>query len=60
MRWATLGGGSSVSPSVIVGWYSWVAKGVSAEVAGGGAPEADAAHDGFFAATTVEEQQKIR
>ena len=55
----TLGGGSSVSPSVIVGWYSWVAKGVSAEVAGGGAPEADAAHDGFFAATTVEEQQRF-
>ena len=49
----TLGGGSSVSPSVIVGWYSWVAKDTTAEVAGGGSPEADAAHDGFFAATTV-------
>ena len=55
----TLGGGSSVSPSVIVGWYSWVAKDTTAEVAGGGSPEADAAHDGFFAATTVQEQQRF-
>ena len=56
---ATMAVGASLPPSVLVGWYSWVAKGVTAEAVGGGAPEADAAHDGFFAATTVEGQQKF-
>ena len=51
--------GASLTPAAVVGWYSWAAKGLTLEVAGGGAPELEAAHDGFFAATTVEEQQKF-
>ena len=52
---ATAAMGLSFNPASAVGAYSWVEKGVSS----GGAPELDAAHDGFFAATTVEEQQKF-
>ena len=50
---------ASLTPAAVMGWYSWAAKGLTLETAGGGAPELDAAHDAFFAATSIEEQQKF-